>query len=361
VVVEHDVERLCNYAHFLLELEKGEVAAQGTPAAWLQETQSDPRFFRVASLLVRGGLTTDGLSSPGSYCVSTDVESVLRNEQPSEFTARGGCVIQCAGLTAGYEKGNSVLKNISFSASSGERIALLGLNGSGKTTLLKCFSGLVEPQGGTVTINGAAPRPGIAGFVYQNPDYQIFEQTVEDECGFALRLRRFPESEIRARVDHWLTETCLLHVRHRLPLSLSYGEKRRLTLASVLAAQSCVLLLDEPTTALDDKHIEDLSRLLIQIGTELPLVLLFATHDIDFALDTATRIILLVEGRIVKDIPRHKLSFEDLSGLGMPLPFLCSVLAKTTPPLPPVGSMQLYKIIGKHHDDTQINGSGNNN
>jgi len=352
VVVEHDIERLCGYADHIIELDGGEIVAQGSPGEWLQRTRSRSRFRRTAIIMQDNNREPSGLSvSADQIKIPPGVRSALRKGLPGPGARPGNPVVECIRLYAGYQKGDPVLKDVSLAASTGERVALLGLNGSGKTTLLKCLAGLVDRQQGTVLVEGAPPRPGVAGFVYQNPDYQIFEQTTEAECGFALRLRHCPDSDIRDRVNFWLKETGLLHVQNRLPLSLSYGEKRRLTLASILVAQPSVLLLDEPTTALDDSRIGLLSELLVRVSTEQHLAILFATHDIDFALDTATRIVFLAEGRVVQDCRREQVSFDDLSRLGAPLPRLCAILQQSAPACLPLGIKQLETILRNRHDN----------
>jgi energy-coupling factor transporter ATP-binding protein EcfA2 len=345
IIIEHDLERLCEYSDYIIELENGMIVAEGTPTEWLCKTKHHPRFYQVASAFYTD--TALEASVPSILLTKLHRKEIINVtfNSPRKVKDSEQSIILCNDITCGYQSGTPILRQISFTASAGERIALLGLNGSGKTTLLKCLCGLIEPWEGSVRIAGEKPQPKSTGFVYQNPDYQIFEQTVFDECAFTLRMQHLAEPEIAKRVEFWLKETGLWELRERLPLTLSYGEKRRLTLASVLVAQPHVVLFDEPTTALDNQNVQNLSELFLRLTDQQEIALCFSTHDIDFALDTATRIILLDQGRTLKDLQRTEVTFHDLSILKMPLPFSCKILQNKKANYHPMGTRQFIESM----------------
>ena len=345
IIIEHDLERLCEYSDYIIELENGMIAAEGTPPEWLGKTKYHPRFYQVASAFYTNSALEASVPSILLTKLHRKEIKEITFSSPKKVQDSEQSILECNDITCGYQSGTPILRQISFTASVGERIALLGLNGSGKTTLLKCLCGLIEPWEGSVRIAGEKPLPKSTGFVYQNPDYQIFDQTVFYECAFTLRMQRLAEPEIAKRVEFWLKETGLWELRERLPLTLSYGEKRRLTLASVLVAQPRIVLFDEPTTALDDQNVQNLSELFLRLTDQQEIALCFSTHDIDFALDTATRIILLDQGRIVRDIQRTEVTFHDLSILKMPLPFSCKIYQNNNANYRPLGTKQLIESM----------------
>ena len=345
IIIEHDLERLCEYSDYIIELENGMIAAEGTPPEWLGKTKYHPRFYQVASAFYTNSALEASVPSILLTKLHRKEIKEITFSSPKKVQDSEQSILECNDITCGYQSGTPILRQISFTASVGERIALLGLNGSGKTTLLKCLCGLIEPWEGSVRIAGEKPLPKSTGFVYQNPDYQIFEQTVFYECAFTLRMQRLAEPEIAKRVEFWLKETGLWELRERLPLTLSYGEKRRLTLASVLVAQPRIVLFDEPTTALDDQNVQNLSELFLRLTDQQEIALCFSTHDIDFALDTATRIILLDQGRIVRDLQRTEVTFHDLSILKMPLPFSCKIYQNNNANYRPLGTRQLIESM----------------
>lgn len=193
------------------------------------------------------------------------------------------------------------------------RIALLGANGSGKSTLLRLLDGLCFPQEGAVYFCGqplteaALERDGFefrrrVGLVFQNPDVQLFSPTVFDELAFGpLQLRR-PAAEIRRRVAETLDLLEIAHLRDRSPHHLSMGEKKRVALASVLIIDPEVLLLDEPTAALDPRSASHMIDFLVRAKGGAKTIIT-ATHDLDIAEDIADTCCVFQEGRAVAEGP----------------------------------------------------------
>ncbi|MEM3716029.1 MAG: ABC transporter ATP-binding protein, partial [Candidatus Bathyarchaeia archaeon] len=157
-----------------------------------------------------------------------------------------------------YPNGVEALKGVSLKIYDGEFIAIMGQNGAGKTTLVKHFNGLLKPTRGRVLVDGVDTRHTTVaslarkvGFVFQNPDHQLFSETVEEEISFALRNFGFDENVIRERVEWALNLLDLAQYRKASPFMLSGGERKRVALASVLAWDPDILVLDEPTIGQD--------------------------------------------------------------------------------------------------------------
>jgi len=206
-----------------------------------------------------------------------------------------------------YPNGVKALRGVSLEIADGEFVAIMGQNGAGKTTLVKHFNGLLKPMKGRVLIDGVDTREvSVAklsrkvGFVFQNPDHQLFSETVNDEISFALKNFGFDEKIIRKRVDWALNLLNLTRYRKVSPFMLSGGERKRVVLASVLAWNPEILILDEPTIGQDSHQKEKLRQFIIQMNQQGKTVLI-VTHDIEFVVDCEPRVILMANGKIVAD------------------------------------------------------------
>ncbi len=205
---------------------------------------------------------------------------------------------------------HSAIESASFSIAPGERVALLGPNGSGKSTLLRLLDGLLFPDSGELCFHGEAiTQARLAdkefshqfrrrvGFVFQNPDSQIFNASVFDEVAFGPLQLRWPKQQIRERVEATLEAMHIADLRHRSPHRLSGGEKKRVALASILVYDPEVLLLDEPLAALDPKSESEMIELLTS-WKDSDKTVVMATHDLDNLEEVADRCIVFQNGRI---------------------------------------------------------------
>ncbi len=204
-----------------------------------------------------------------------------------------------------YEEGDWVLKGIDLEVEEGEFIAIMGENGAGKTTLVKHLNGLLKPLKGYVKIKGTDTRTvsvaelaKYVGLVFQNPDHQIFAETVEEEVAFALRNFGFPPGEIQRRVEEVLREMGLSKYKGRSPFLLSGGEKKRLALASVLVYDPDIIVLDEPTTGQDYKQKAVLGKIIKQMNAKGKTVIV-VTHDVEFVVDLFDEVVIMARGRIL--------------------------------------------------------------
>lgn len=237
-------------------------------------------------------------------------------------------VLETRDLWFRYESGQDALRGLSLSIAEGDFVALVGANGSGKTTLAKHFIGLLRPTRGHVCVRGVdiakIPVSQIAetvGFVFQNPDHQIFCNSVQDETAFALRLRGLPLEVVQERVSAALSAVGLDAMRERHPRALSLGQRQRLATASVLAMETDVVVLDEPTTGQDFSA----RRQIMSLATELHergKTIVMITHDMALVAEYARRMIVLKAGEIVLDAtPREGFDDHDViatAGLSPP-------------------------------------------
>jgi cobalt/nickel transport system ATP-binding protein len=206
-----------------------------------------------------------------------------------------------------YPGAGPALDGITLDIARGESVALLGANASGKSTLLQMLDGLLFPQAGTIHAFGeplteaALDHPQSArdfrrrvGMMFQSSDVQLFCATVEEELAFAPLQLRLPEEEVRQRIEDVLALLQIEHLRQRPPQALSGGEKKRVALGGLLTAGPQVLLLDEPTAALDPRSQQWLVELLGDLRTA-GLTVVSATHDLTLAPEIADRAVILSE------------------------------------------------------------------
>jgi energy-coupling factor transporter ATP-binding protein EcfA2 len=200
-----------------------------------------------------------------------------------------------------------VLAGVSTAILKGEFVALIGQNGSGKTTLAKHFNALLRPQRGRVEVNGQdiAGRPtatlaSTVGYCYQNPDHQIFAATVAAEIEFGPRNLGVPEAEIQARTRRLLDLVGLRDEAFSYPFSLGRGQRQKVAVASVLATEPQILIVDEPTTGLDSKGGHAMMEIMRQLN-EAGNTVIIITHDMGIVAEYSRRAICMANGRIVAD------------------------------------------------------------
>jgi energy-coupling factor transport system ATP-binding protein len=216
-------------------------------------------------------------------------------------------VIEVRDVYFTYPVGVEALKGVSLTIRDGEFVAIMGSNGAGKTTLVKHFNGLLKPTRGDVFVDGVNTRSlSVAelsrkvGFVFQNPDHQLFSETAEEEIAFALKNFGFKEETVKSRVTWALNLLGLTRYRQTSPFMLSGGERKRLALASVLAWDPKVVVLDEPTIGQDYEQKERLRQFIVQLNAQGKTVVV-VTHDVEFVADCSPRVVLMAEGKIVAD------------------------------------------------------------
>ncbi|NLI76754.1 MAG: ABC transporter ATP-binding protein [Candidatus Riflebacteria bacterium] len=218
-------------------------------------------------------------------------------------------VVEVRGLRYRYQEGNEALQDVSLALAEGERLGLIGPNGAGKSTLLWHLNGLLpeNPTGpAAVHVLGTpVEEPFLAevrtrvGLLFQNPDDQLFCPTVGEDVAFGPMQLGLQEAEWRERVRSSLARVGLAGFENRHPHHLSQGEKHRVCLAGLLAMDSRVLVLDEPSAGLDPRGRRELKELLLG----LPLAQIMATHDLELVVEVCHRVLVLDAGRVVAQGP----------------------------------------------------------
>ncbi len=329
VVVEHEIEE-ATFADRIVVLEKGQIVADAPARDILTDVELFQRLglqpMPLCDYFWRLGVSRDVLPltltaaaelfSRENLALDPDCIQTALAKSMAPAARYGGEILRIRGLRYAFD-GKEVLKGIDLSIREQEFVAILGANGSGKTTLAKTFNGLLRPQLGEIQLAGHDSRKlsiyelgQIVGYVFQNPDQQIFCDTVFEEVAYGLKLRGVAEPVIRERVGEALTAVGLADCETEDPFSLTKGQRQRVALASVLAIKPRILVLDEPTTGLDYKdqrRMMELIRNLNQAGHTIVMI----THTMWVVAEYAHRTVLLRDGMIVADAPTRDIFADE--------------------------------------------------
>lgn len=297
-------------------LAAGRVLADGPPDALLRDDalleEAGLPLPPLADLFRRMGRPERPLSVDEAVAHWTaPVEDRLRDPEPS-----GEPVLELEGVTFRYPSGLEALREVTLRVRRGEIVALLGHNGSGKSTAARHFVGLLRPQSGIVRVNGqdAARRTPAqlgaeVGYIFQNPDHQIFAETAREEVAFGPRNLGHPPAVVAERVLEALATVGLEGHEEEDPFSMTRGDRQRLAVASALAARPSILVFDEPTTGLDPARIRAMMDLVERLAAEGHTVV-FITHSMEVAARYARRIVLLAGGRVRADGPARQIMHD---------------------------------------------------
>jgi len=220
--------------------------------------------------------------------------------------------VEVSSLSFAYPSGVRALNDITLQIEPGERVALIGQNGAGKTTLVKHLNGLLRPGSGSVKIGGwdtrehsVAQMSNRVGYVFQNPDDQLFQRTVWDEMMFGPRNLGWSSEQAASRVQASLEMVGLEDSRQVHPYDLTFSSRKLLALASILAMDTPVLIIDEPTTGQDYRGVQQLGEIIDQLHRQGKTII-GVTHDIDFCAEHFERSVIMANGKIVLDGPTRQ-------------------------------------------------------
>jgi energy-coupling factor transport system ATP-binding protein len=319
IVIEHNVDSVMCYADKLVLMDKGTITYAGPPREEVQERGRfilDDLGLRIPQVSELGLLMEEqGLQlKPFPLTVDEAVEaiSLQANQltclpQPAAAPPKDEAppVIETEGLSLTYADGTHAVKDASLRIDSGDVVSIIGRNGSGKTSLTSLFVGLNEPTSGKGTVCGldlatASIREltGKVGYVFQYPEHQFVTNTVYKEVAFSLKAQQRPPEEVDVRVNEVLGLLGLEQERDKHPLRLSMGQKRRLSVATMLILNTEVLILDEPTTGQDKKNMDNLMGIMTETsGTGTTIILI--THDMNLVAKYSNRILVMDKGEVV--------------------------------------------------------------
>ncbi|MEM0049810.1 MAG: ATP-binding cassette domain-containing protein [Candidatus Bathyarchaeia archaeon] len=243
-------------------------------------------------------------------------------------------ILEARNLTYTYPFAeNPAIKDINLTIEKGEFVIITGPSGCGKTTLCRCFNGLIPHfyggnLEGDVIVAGLNTREHPiyelakhVGLVFQNPENQLFALTVEKDVAFGLENLGLPREEIRRRVDWALKVTGIYDLKDRAPFELSGGQQQRVAIASVLAMQPEIIVLDEPTSFLDPLSAKSILESIYQLNRELGITVILVEHRLDLAVRYANRVIIMDQGRIILDNSPREVFLDarvKLIGVGLP-------------------------------------------
>jgi len=320
IVVEHNTEELAKYAGRLLLLDQGRI---------VKEDLCERFFDEVPMLQERGVFPPQvtelsyRLSKNRKQSLPVTLEQATQylkerfsvTETPlnkgdmarSTLSQEAETIIKVEGLRFTYPDGTEALKGIDFKIRRGEYVAVIGQNASGKTTLVKHLVGLLKPTHGDISVFGFnVKRASVAdlatrvGYIYQNPDHQLFCQTVYEECAYGLRNLGLPEAEVKSRVKNILGRLGMSGLEETETFILGKGERQRLAVAAVLAMSPEVIIVDEPTTGQDMKQSKSIMDLLGQINRDGKTVIVI-THNMRLVAEHVDRAMVMSDGRILLD------------------------------------------------------------
>ena len=327
IIIEHRLEDvLWKKMDRIILLDSGRIVADGVPddivvSAKLREIGlREPLYI---SALRRAGVTVTPENKPGRLdtLIVTDDDTakvrewaVCKSDNWSDNAKNGGTpLLEAKNVHFAYpETGVDALKDVSFSLYPGEMAAIVGCNGAGKSTLAKLIAGFETLNAGDILFNGANMRdwtiPECAeriGYVMQNPNQMICKPMIFDEIALGLRVRGVPEAEVAERVERALG-VCGLTRFIKWPISaLSYGQKKRVTIADALVLDPQILILDEPTAGQDWRHYTDIMDFLVELNRR-GITVLMITHDMHLCLEYAKRALVFADGRLIADRPEYE-------------------------------------------------------
>lgn len=311
IIIEHRLEDvLYRPVDRILLVNEGELIFNGSPDELLSSTLllengiREPLYVTVLRQLGFDTRSAQNLSQLDALDLSDLAlpDRVLKDKKDSSSDS----ILKVEGLSVSYGDNPAIIEDLSFSLKKGERLAIVGKNGAGKSTLAKALCGFVSSQGKLtykgqdISQDSIAERSERIGFVLQNPNQMISQTMIFDEVALGLRLRGIEEAEVEERV-HEVLKTCGLYSFRKWPISaLSFGQKKRVTIASILVLKPEIIILDEPTAGQDYKTYTDIMNFLDSLQKQGHTIVMI-THDMQLMLEYSDRCLVVVEGKIIAD------------------------------------------------------------
>ncbi|HDY7967372.1 TPA: ABC transporter ATP-binding protein [Vibrio vulnificus] len=320
VIIEHRLEDVLHrHVDRIILMEGGEIIADATP----DELLASPLLAQYG---IREPLYLTALKSAGCHLALDDHPSSLSELPLANYQhamtdwfdqanttsnhIRSETLLDVRNLTYSYDGEKNALEGVSFNVQRGEFVSILGKNGSGKSTITKLIMGVIEPDDGTMHLNGQDlseltifERSQKVGVVMQNPNHMISHHMIFDEVAFGLRNRGWEEQQVNDKVLEVLELCGLSKYRHWPIEALSYGQKKRVTIASILALEPELLILDEPTAGQDYRNYTSMLSFIEKLNRELGITVVIISHDMHLVLEYTTRSIVIADSQLVADAP----------------------------------------------------------
>ncbi|EJG1160659.1 ABC transporter ATP-binding protein [Vibrio parahaemolyticus] len=320
VIIEHRLEDVLHRSvDRIILMESGEIIADTTPDEILASPLLEDYGIReplYISALKEAGCAIEGDAKPSSlttlpleqYKPAVQAWFDGSTAQPPKTLAE--TLLEVRGLTYSYDGEKNALEDVSFDIKRGEFVSVLGKNGSGKSTITKLIMGVIEADSGSMSMNGQDlneltifERSQKVGVVTQNPNHMISHHMIFDEVAFGLRNRGVEEKQIEAKVLEVLELCGLSKYRHWPIEALSYGQKKRVTIASILVLEPELLILDEPTAGQDYRNYTSMLSFIEKLNRELGVTVMIISHDMHLVLEYTTRSIVIADSKLVADAP----------------------------------------------------------
>ncbi|EIO3938920.1 DUF3744 domain-containing protein [Vibrio vulnificus] len=320
VIIEHRLEDVLHrHVDRIILMEGGEIIADATP----DELLASPLLAQYG---IREPLYLTALKSAGCHLALDDHPSSLSELPLANYQhamadwfhqanttnnhIRSETLLDVRNLTYSYDGEKNALEGVSFNVQRGEFVSILGKNGSGKSTITKLIMGVIEPDDGVMHLNGQDlseltifERSQKVGVVMQNPNHMISHHMIFDEVAFGLRNRGWDEQQVNDKVLEVLELCGLSKYRHWPIEALSYGQKKRVTIASILALEPELLILDEPTAGQDYRNYTSMLSFIEKLNRELGITVVIISHDMHLVLEYTTRSIVIADSQLVADAP----------------------------------------------------------
>ena len=319
IIIEHRLEDVLHrYVDRIIVINEGRIIANTNAHALVSSdilTKTGIREPLYVTALKYAGVPITESIQPG-YITSVKAHQCKdaltawqASIQPPQVQEEKPTVLKVENLNFSYDGIRNVLEEINFELKEGEMVSLIGKNGSGKSTLSKLICGFEKQDQGIISYRGndtrdksIKERAEIIGLVLQNPNQMISKNLIFDEVALGLRFRKIPEEEIVPRVEKVL-DVCGLAPFIEWPISaLSYGQRKRVTIASILVMGSEILILDEPTAGQDYRHYTEIMEFLVEIN-KMGVTIILITHDMHLMLEYTPRALVLAEGHLIADAP----------------------------------------------------------
>lgn len=317
IIIEHRLEDVLHrHVDRIVLVNEGRIIMDDTPDAVLasgilpQQGIREPLYVtacRYAGIRVTPEMKPSSLSTMDLSKCRAPLQAWYDANKVRTFPGEDEPLLEVKNVSFSYNGRKKVLQNVSFSVNAGEMVSIVGKNGAGKSTLSQIIVGFLNPDEGQVTLKGEdlarytiSERAEYVGLVLQNPNQMISKAMIFDEIAFGLRIRHVDEEEVKERV-YQVMKICGLYPMRSWPISaLSYGQKKRVTIASILVLNPKVLILDEPTAGQDYYHYSEIMSFLKTLNENGQTIILI-THDMHLMLEYTERAIVLCESRKLAD------------------------------------------------------------